>query len=105
MTGASGERGRNRRSRKKGRPGKRRRREELPLRQAQRSGPDRRRVLLKAVAHPLRRRMLYLMLGEDVPLSAAQLAEKFEVPLGIASYHASVLHRCGAVTAFSPEDG
>jgi len=49
--------------------------------------------------------MLYLMLGEDVPLSAAQLAEKFEVPLGIASYHASVLHRCGAVTAFSPEDG
>jgi hypothetical protein len=49
--------------------------------------------------------MLYLMLQDETPLNAAQLAQRFQVPLGIASYHASVLQRCGAVTAFSPKDG
>lgn len=103
MTEGSGERGKNRRVRKKGRPGKRRRRAEPS--QRQRRGPDRHRVLRKAVSHPLRRRMLQLMREEDVALSAAQLAERLDVPLGFAAYHAAVLRRCGATSASSAKDG
>src|SRR5258705_5851889 len=103
MAEARRERGKNRRTRKKGRPGKGRRSAEPS--QRQRRGPDRHRVLRKAIAHPLRRRMLRLMLEENVPFSAAQLAERFDVPLGIAAYHATVLQKCGAVDAVKAEDG
>ena len=107
MKEARGDRGRNRRVRKKGRPGKRPPREELSQR-----GPGRRRgaghksrgVLDKAIAHPLRRRMLYAIDKENAPLSPAQLAKAFDLPLGFIAYHAAVLRRCGAVEVTPDED-
>lgn len=103
MTEANGGRGKNRRSRKKGRPGKRAR--------AQRPRADRkpvrrrsRAILIKAMAHPVRRLMLREING-SAPLSPAQLAKRFNLPLAVATYHATVLHTCGAVEVAPAEDG
>lgn len=105
MTEARGERGRNRRARKKGRPGKRARREESS--HQRRRGPNGRSrgILLKAMAHPLRRRMLREISEAGAPLSPAQLATAFDLPLGLIAYHATVLQRCGAVEVAAAEDG
>jgi DNA-binding transcriptional ArsR family regulator len=105
MTEGRGERGKNRRTRKKGRPGKRAPRAERPQ---SRRRPARRRsrsILFKAMAHPLRRRLLREISAEGAPISPAQLARTFDLPLGIVAYHAAVLHRCGAVEVAPPEDG
>jgi DNA-binding transcriptional ArsR family regulator len=105
MTEARGERGKNRRTRKKGRPGKRTRKAEQSR---PRRRPTRRRsraILIKAMAHPLRRRLLHEINKEGAPLSPAQLAETFDLPLGLVTYHATVLQRCGAVEVAPMEDG
>lgn len=106
MTDARGERGGNRRSRKKGRPGKR------PNRHTSQRPPwssrarrRKQRVLAKAVAHPVRRRMLRAIDDEGAPLSPARLAKDFDLPLGLAVYHADVLQRCGVVERSPAEDG
>ncbi len=104
MTEASGERGRNRRTRKKGRPGKRPRREAASPRR-RRANERSRGILLKAVAHPVRRRMLRAISEEGAPLSPAQLAKSLDLPLGLVSYHATVLQRCGAVEVAAEKDG
>lgn len=96
MTGGRAERGRNRHTRKKGRPGKRPRREEASPRR-RRANERSRGILLKAMAHPVRRRMLRTISEEGAPLSPAQLAKAFDLPLGLIAYHANVLQRCGAV--------
>jgi len=105
MTEANGERGGNRRFRRKGRPGKRARKAEQPR---PRRRPTRRRsraILVKAMAHPLRRRLLHEINAGDAPLSPAQLAKTFDLPLGVVAYHANVLQRCGAVEVAAAEDG
>ena len=61
--------------------------------------------MVKAVAHPLRRRVLYAISEESAPLSPAQLAKEFDLPLGLIAYHAAVLQRCGAVEVATTEDG
>ncbi len=104
MTEASGGRGRNRRIRKKGRPGKRAR---TPRPRARRK-PLRRRsraILVKAVAHPVRRLMLREINAGAVPLSPAHLAKALDLPLAVATYHAAVLQKCGAVEVAKAEDG
>lgn len=106
MTEAHGERGRNRRVRRKGRPGKRTRKAEQPP--GPRRRPTRRRsraILVKAMAHPLRRRLLREINAGNAPLSPAQLAKTFDLPLGVVAYHATVLQRCGAVEVAAAEDG
>lgn len=105
MTEGRGERGKNRRARKKGRPGKRTRKAEQPR---PRKKPTRRRsraILVKAMAHPVRRRILRAINEESAPLSPAQLAQAFDLPLGVVAYHANVLQRCGAVEVAPAEDG
>lgn len=92
MTEASGERGRNRRIRKKGRPGKRTRRRSRP-------------ILIKAMTHPLRRRLLREINAGNAPVSPAQLAKTLDLPLGPVAYHANVLQRCGAMEVAAAEDG
>lgn len=104
MPEPNGGRSKNRRTRKKGRPGKRAR---APRPRARRK-PVRRRsraVLIKAMAHPVRRLMLREINAGSVPLSPAQLAETFNLPLAVVTYHATVLHKCGAVKVAKAEDG
>lgn len=105
MPEANGGRGKNRRVRKKGRPGKRTRRAEHPR---PRRRPTRRRsraILIKAMAHPVRRLMLREINAGSAPLSPAQLAKTFDLPLAVVTYHATVLERCGAVEVAAAEDG
>lgn len=105
MTGGRGERGRNRRTRRKGRPDKRMRKAEQPRPHRR---PTRRRVraiFIKAMAHPLRRRLLREINAGGAPLSPARLARTFDLPLGLVIYHATVLQRCGAVEVAATEDG
>jgi DNA-binding transcriptional ArsR family regulator len=105
MKEGRGDRGRNRRTRKKGRPGKRTRKAERP---PPRKRPTRRRsraILIKAMAHPVRRRLLREINAGNAPLSPAQLAKTFDLPLGVVTYHATVLQRCGAVEVAAVEDG
>jgi Helix-turn-helix domain len=104
MKPVSGERGRNRRTRKKGRPGKRPPKATGP--QSSRSPAGwRRNVLLKATAHPLRRRMLLAIAGENLPLGPGQLARELDLPLDLIAYHTRVLQRCGALEEAGREDG
>lgn len=105
MTEGRGERGKNRRTRKKGRPGKRARRAEAPPPRRRAARRRSRAVLVKAMAHPVRRRLLREISEEGAPLSPAQLAKTFDLPLGLVAYHATVLQRCGAVEVAVPKDG
>jgi DNA-binding transcriptional ArsR family regulator len=105
MTGERKERGKNRRARKKGRPGKRTPKAERPRR---RRRPALRRghaILAKAMAHPLRRLMLREINAGGAPRSPAQLAKMFDLPLAVVTYHATVLQRCGAVEVAAEKDG
>jgi Helix-turn-helix domain len=104
MPEGRGERGANRRIRRKGKPGKRARRARRP--RARGKPPRRgRAILVKAMAHPLRRRLLHEINAGDAPLSPAQLAKAFDLPLALVTYHATVMQRCGAVEVFAAEDG
>ena len=105
MTEGRGERGRNRRTRKKGRPGKRPRKAERPRPRRKPSRRRKRAILIKAMAHPLRRRLLHEINAGNAPHSPAQLAKAFDLPLGVVVYHATVLQRCGAVEVATAEDG
>lgn len=58
---------------------------------------QRRAQLISAIDHPLRRRILRLLLDEDVPLSPVQMAETLTALLGSVAYHVRVLRRLGAV--------
>jgi len=41
----------------------------------------------------------------SAPLSPAQLAKTLDLPLAVATYHAAVLQKCGAVEVAKAEDG
>jgi DNA-binding transcriptional ArsR family regulator len=62
-----------------------------------RSIGQRRAMLIKAIGHPLRRRILRQMADADRPLSPVQLSKALGMPLGMVVYHATVLRLCGAV--------
>jgi hypothetical protein len=105
MAEGRGGRGRNRRTRKKGRPGKRIRKAER-LRSRWRATRRRRRAILaRATAHPVRRRMLRTISERGTPLSPAQMAKAFDLPLGLVIYHTTVLHQCGALEVSPAKDG
>jgi DNA-binding transcriptional ArsR family regulator len=52
-------------------------------------------LLLTALGHPLRRRILRAMDGEAT--SPGKLSERIDEPLSTVSYHVRVLNRCGAL--------
>lgn len=52
--------------------------------------------LLEALRHPLRRRLLRLMAGEEA-ISPRALATALDRPLSNVSYHVRVLAECGAI--------
>lgn len=58
--------------------------------------------LLVALGHPLRRRILRLMAGEDA-ISPRAMSEALEAPLSNVSYHVRVLADCAAVTLVSTQ--
>lgn len=59
---------------------------------------SRRRIdLIRAIDHPLRRRILRLLLDQGAQRSPVQMSKAITVPLGSASYHVRVLHRLHAV--------
>jgi DNA-binding transcriptional ArsR family regulator len=53
--------------------------------------------LLAALRHPLRRRILRTMAGEEA-ISPRQLSTALDQPLSNVSYHVRVLAECSAVT-------
>jgi len=58
----------------------------------------RRRVLMvMAIAHPLRRRMLRMIVKHGEPLSPVQMAKELGLPVGTITYHARVLWHFEAV--------
>lgn len=62
-----------------------------------RSPGQHRAMLTKAIAHPLRRRILRQIAGEGAPLGPIQIGKTLGAPLGTVVYHAAVLRICGAV--------
>jgi DNA-binding transcriptional ArsR family regulator len=70
---------------------------DTPAHESSRSGPVRlSSPMLKAMAHPLRRRILELM-HEDVPRRAADLAEILGEPANSVSFHLRQLARAGLI--------
>ncbi len=53
--------------------------------------------LLAALSHPLRRRILRRMRGEEM-ISPRRMATEFGLPVSNVAYHVRVLVGCGAVT-------
>jgi DNA-binding transcriptional ArsR family regulator len=60
---------------------------------------DETQVVLIAVRHVTRRRILRAMIDqpEDAPLSARGLSDRFAMPLSNVNYHVQFLRRCGAI--------
>lgn len=53
--------------------------------------------LFEGLAHPLRRRVLRLMMEERREMTPRGLSDRLEEPLSVLSYHIRVLEQCGAV--------
>lgn len=53
--------------------------------------------LIKAIDHPLRRRMLRLLNEREEPLSSMQMAEELGFSLSVTAYHVRILHELRAV--------
>jgi DNA-binding transcriptional ArsR family regulator len=53
--------------------------------------------LIKAIDHPLRRRVLRLLGDRDEPLSPAQMAEELDFSLSMTAYHIRILYELRAV--------
>lgn len=53
--------------------------------------------MVMAIAHPLRRRMLRMIVKHGEPLSPAQMAKEFDLPVGTITYHAKILWLVEAV--------
>jgi len=66
-------------------------RRERASRRRERSESRRRAHMVMAIAHPLRRRMLRMIVKHGEPLSPAQMAKEFGLPVGTITYHAKVL--------------
>jgi DNA-binding transcriptional ArsR family regulator len=52
---------------------------------------------IKAIDHPLRRRILRILTEEDKPLSPNEVRRRLNLPLGAVSYQTRVLRKLGAV--------
>lgn len=53
--------------------------------------------LIKAIDHPLRRRMLRLLGDRDKPLSPVQMAEELDLSLSMTAYHVRILYELRAI--------
>jgi DNA-binding transcriptional ArsR family regulator len=53
--------------------------------------------LFEGLAHPLRRRVLRLMLDERREITPRGLSDRLQEPLSVVSYHVRVLEQCEAV--------
>ncbi len=62
-----------------------------------RSAGQRRAMLIKAIAHFVRRRILRKLAEEGAPLSPIQLSKALRMPLATIIYHSTVLRTCGAL--------
>jgi DNA-binding transcriptional ArsR family regulator len=61
--------------------------------------------MILAISHPLRRRMLRVLVDAGEPLSLDRLTQEFELPIGTARYHANVLCGFGAAEPSRLDDG
>ena len=52
--------------------------------------------MILAISHPLRRRMLRVLVDAEEPVSLDRLTREFDLPIGTARYHANVLCGFGA---------
>lgn len=52
--------------------------------------------MILAISHPLRRRMLRVLVDAGEPVSLDRLTQEFDLPVGTARYHANVLCGFGA---------
>jgi DNA-binding transcriptional ArsR family regulator len=66
-------------------------------RRRERSEGRRRVHVILAIAHPLRRRMLRMIVKQGEPLSPAQMARELGMPVDTVTYHAKVLWHFEAV--------
>lgn len=58
-----------------------------------------REAIIRAIGHPLRRRVLRVLIDEGEPRSPAQIREILDLSLNAVAYQMRVLRRLGAVTA------
>lgn len=56
-----------------------------------------RAMLIVAIAHPVRRRMLRMVIDSRELRSPAQLGRELDHRLGMVAYHARILRQCGAL--------
>ena len=61
--------------------------------------------MILAISHPLRRRMLRVLVNADEPVSLDRLTREFDLPVGTARYHANVLCGFGATEATRSDAG
>lgn len=61
--------------------------------------------MILAISHPLRRRMLRMLVDSGEPLGLDGLTREFDLPVGTARYHANVLCGFGAAEATRPDAG
>jgi len=59
--------------------------------------------MILAISHPLRRRMLRLLVDAGEPVSLDRLTREFDLPLGTTRYHANVLCGFGAAEPTRPD--
>ena len=59
--------------------------------------------LFEGLAHPLRRRVLRLMMEERREMTPRGLSDRLEEPLSVLSYHVLVLEQCKAVRLIRTE--
>lgn len=95
-------RGSRRNGKKRGKPEKRARKDKGSGRskgQRRAASPDgaQREAMIRAIGHPLRRRVLRVLLDEGKPLSPAQIREILGMSLNAVSYQVRVLRRLGAL--------
>jgi DNA-binding transcriptional ArsR family regulator len=69
------------------------------------SGGQRRTYMIVAIAHPLRRRMLRMLVKHGEPLNSAQMATELGLPVGTITYHARVLWHFEAVEPIGEQEG
>lgn len=65
---------------------------------------EHRASLIAAIAHPVRRRVLRAVAGEE-PRRPVQMAEELGSPASMVAYHARVLRRLGAIKPAAERDG
>lgn len=59
--------------------------------------------MMLAISHPLRRRMLRVLVAAGEPVSLDRLTREFDLPIGTARYHANVLCGFGAAEPSRPD--